>query len=137
MPVTYTQARDALVARVVSVLQVNAPTLPVIWDNAPAVDITSIGPSFVQVEVGFDDVDLATAGDDLVDHVMGTVGFRVFQKEFEGTRPVFVLMDVLNTQLRHLNVSGIATGSPYPGRREDRDGWLSFEFLLPFQYYTV
>ncbi len=136
MSITYTQARDAIVTHAHTALQTNLPTLKVYWENTTAVDIATVGDRFLQAEVDFEDAVLASPTD-LFDYVTGTLGFRLFLKEGAGTRAGLQIWDALNAAVRQPTVSGVRLGSPYPGRKEQRDGWLSMELLVPFEYWTV
>ncbi len=133
---TLVQARDALVTHIHTQLQAVLPTLPVFYENTTSVDVNTVGDRFLQVGIDFEDTLLATVSSDLVDHVTGYIGFRLFAKEGTGTRTNLEAFDLLNTAMRHRTLGGVTTGSCRPGRKEQRDGWLSMEFGVPFEYFT-
>jgi hypothetical protein len=136
MAITFVQARDLLVAHVNTTLQTHLPTLKVFYENTVAVDVNTVGDTFLQVEVSVEDSLLATVSSDLMDKVTGYVGFRLFLKEGKGTRAGLAIFDTLNAQMRHQDLGGVRTGTCSMGRKESRDGWLSMEFGAPFEYFT-
>lgn len=136
MTISYTQARDALVTRVNTVLTTYLPGLKAYYENTVKVDINSVGDQFIQVEVSFEESQMATVDDSLVDAVYGFVGFRLFIKEGAGSRSAQSVFDTLNTHLRHQTLSGVRTYSAAFGRKETKDGWTAHEIGFPFHYYS-
>lgn len=134
--ITYTQARDAMVTHIHTAMQAQLPSLKVFWENTTTVDIATVGDRFLQAEVNFEDTVLASPTD-LFDHVTGNIGLRLFLKEGVGTRAGLLIWDTLNAAVRQTELSGVRLGSPYPGRKEQRDGWLSIELMVPFEYWTA
>ena len=134
---TLVQARDTIVAHIHAQLQAVLPTLPVFYENTTAVDVNTVGDRFLQVNVDFEDTTLATFSADLVDHVTGYIGFRLFAKEGTGTRANLEIFDLLNAAMRHRTLGAVITGSCSPGRKDQRDGWLSMDLGVPFEYFTV
>jgi len=134
--ITLTQARDALVAAVHTTLTTSLPTLPVYYENTAEVDVNTVGDRFLQVNIDVEDVQLATVTSDLVDHVTGYIGLRLFMKAGTGTRPGLVIFDTLTAALRHRNLSGVHTGSCSPGKKEELQGWLIWDLGVPFEYWA-
>ena len=137
--ITFTQARDALVTRVNTVMTTHLSGLPTFYENTVKVDTNTVGDQFIQIEVSFEDTLIAThdgAGGPS-DRVSGFVGFRLFTKEGKGSRSVAVIFDTLNTHLRHQNLSNVHTFSPVFGRKTAKDGWTTAEIGFPFTYYSL
>ena len=133
---TYVEARDTLVSYIHTTLQTVAPTLPVFWENTDKVDVNTVGDSFVQVAIDFDNTLLATVSNDLTENVLGYIGFRVFAKEGQGTRTTLALFDALASALRQRDIGGIRTGTPTQRNKVSQNGWMSLELGVPFTYYT-
>jgi hypothetical protein len=134
-PTTLTQARDAVIALVHSTLQTHLPTLPVEYDNTASVDVATVGPQFLQVDVEMEDSMLATVSDDLIDKVEGTAYFRLFTQVGKGTRSTLQIFDTLNSHLRHKHLNNVVTGSSTFGKKVEKDGWVSHDLLLPFEFW--
>lgn len=134
---TLVQARDAIVAHIHAQLQAVLPTLPVFYENTTAVDVNAVGDRFLQVNIDFEDVNLATVSSDYMDRVAGYIGFRLFAKAGTGTRTTLETFDLLNAAMRHRTLGDVTTGSCHPGRKEERDGWLSLDLGVPFSYFTT
>ena len=134
--ITLTQARDSLVAAIHATLQSDLPNLPVFYENTVEVDVNTVGDKFLQVDVDIEDVQLASMSSDLIDHVTGFIGLRLFMKAGTGTRTGLQIFDTLSAALRHRDLSGVHTGSCSPGKKDEVKGWLIWDLGVPFEYWT-
>lgn len=135
--ITYTQARDALVTRINTIMTGNFPGMEVFYENTTKVDTNTVGDQFVQIEVSFEDSNFVTLGSTPADKVTGFIGFRFFVKEGKGSRQFLTFADTLNENLRHQAISGVTTASPVFGNKETAEGWASFDIGFPFAYYST
>ena len=135
---TYVGARDALANHISTSLSTDYPTLKVFWENATKADPNTVGTSFLQVEIQFNDATDITI--DPAAQIDGTVLFRLFYKEGQGTRQALGLFDYLSGKMaftENLNASGVTLTTPYPGRKRSKDGWASFDLVAPFFFRTI
>ena len=134
MTLTYTQARDALVAYINTQIATAYPTLKVFWENRLQVDPVTVGDRFLQIGIDFEDAVAATLHAE-TDFVTGMIGFRYFVREGKGTRETLQVFDTLNALFRQRDYAGVRTETPYPGPKSIEDGWMSSDFQIPFSYY--
>lgn len=134
--ITLTQARDALITAIRATLQADLPTLPVFYENTATVDVNTVGDKFLQVDVDIEDTQLASMSSDLIDHVTGYIGLRLFMKAGTGTRAGLQIFDTLSTSLRHRDFGGVRTGSCTPRKKDEVSGWLMWDLGVPFEYWA-
>ena len=127
---TYVQARDTLVSKIKVALDADYPAMKVFWENTTQVDVNTVGNSFLQIEINFQDrVDTTLAVDTMV---TGEVNFRLFYKEGQGARAALAMFDYLTYLMRFQLVSGVTLLTPKPGKKECKDGWAFFDLNAPF-----
>lgn len=135
--ITYTQARDALVGHINTVMTTQFPGTKVFYENTVKVDTNTVGDQFVQVEVSIENSSFVTLEAAPTDKVSGFIGFRLYVKEGKGSRLFLTFADTLNEHLRHLTLSGVTTFSPVFGRKETAEGWTAFDIGFPFTFYST
>lgn len=126
------QARDAVVTAVQMALTTYLPALPVYYENADNVPVDAVGDAFLRVAVDFLGAKQASIESVPLTRYTGEVSLWHFQKEGTGTKTMLARVETLNGELRHRTLSGLQLAVPYPGRKVNKDGWLSQEWLVPF-----
>jgi len=134
---TFVQSRDAIVTLIHTALQAQHPTLPVFWENTLAVNLDTVGTQFLRIEIDFDDAHQLTINDAPEHRTYGHVYFTVFVKEGAGSRSALVLFDSLSDLVKFQAAQRFVFGVPTPGRRDARDGWMSYELRAPFFFDSL
>lgn len=134
---TYVQARDSIATLLASDFSANLPDLPVFWENTLEVDLDTVGDTFMRVLIDFDEAMKMTELGAPEHRVHGEVIFTVLTKEGKGTRHVLVLFDHITNVVKYCNTSKVQFQTPMPGRKDGRDGWLSFDLRAPFYFDTL
>lgn len=122
------QVRDALVAVIAA-----SVSYPVVWENADAVSVDTVGDFFVQVSIDFVGAKQASMEARPLTRVTGHVGLIHMQREGTGTKALLARVDALNNELKHLAIAGgLQLATPMPGRKQGQGDWFSQEWLVPF-----
>lgn len=134
---TFVQSRDAIVTLIHTALQAQHPDLPVFWENTLTVDLDTVANPFLRIEIDFDDAHQLTINDMPEHRTYGHVYFTVFAKEGTGSRNALVLFDSLSDLVKFKSDARFVFGVPTPGRRDARDGWVSYELRAPFFFDSL
>lgn len=138
MTTTYVAARDALVGHLNAGWLAGYPSVPIFYENTAQIDLDTVGNTFLAVAVDFHDAVQADMDLDPYpgEEVFGEVNLRLFAKGGMGTRNTLAMFDFLTALMRQKRLSGVTTLSPAPGRKQSRDGWVSFDLNVPFRFYS-
>lgn len=134
---TYVEARDALVSHMNTNWPVLYPTVKVFYENTLSIDLDKVGAGFVKMSVDF--LDAVQSDMDLGDEghvVVGEVVLTLFYKAGTGVRETLQKKDALTLLFKKRTLGGVTTFVPRPGRKRDRDGWVSEELLVPFEFWS-
>ena len=133
---TYVQARNAIVGYLNPAFTTAKPTIPIYYENTTQIDLDSVGNLFVKVDIDF--TDALRLDIDPTPHceTHGEIVLMVLSKEGTGVSGALALYDYLDTLLRHQSLSGVTLMTPFPGRKDLKDGWLVMEMIVPFSFYT-
>lgn len=129
------QARSALVVALKAAVDANYPTLRVFYENADTVPIDAVGDFFLRVGVNFDSARQASVEATPLTRYTGELCLYHVARDGTGTKDLLTRADTLNTALKHRNLSGLQTTTPYPGRKESRQGWYLQEWCIPFIFH--
>jgi hypothetical protein len=129
----YSRARTLLAGAINDMLgDAPVPAKDVHWDNTSSVDLDNAGDIVLNIRTYWDGAAQIDLGKRPLHRVAGTVWFIILSREGTGTSNALILADMLTDRLSFLNLEGLVTRVPSPGRQESHDGWRSQEWRLPF-----
>lgn len=132
---TYVQARDTLVGVIDSAWVTDHPGVDIFYENTVRVDVNTVSPLFVKVDLNFNDASQYDI--DLIDpshDVIGELSLTIMVKEGTGVRAKLTMMDYLTGMYKLKVMGGVQTMVPTPGRKTARDGWAGEEIVVPFSF---
>ena len=132
----YETARTTLASMITNAVT-PYPTLPVFWDNTNGIDLAKVADLCLLVEFYWDDTAQMDMRETPSHRTTGSVYLTTFIKEGTGTKKALALADTLTNTLKFRNESGVVTTLISPGRRQNRDGWVSQEWHLPFYFDSI
>lgn len=134
---TYVQARDALVGHIDAAFKTDKPAVKLFYENTLKVDPNNVGDSFVSVAIDMVGAKQASIEFNPRKRMLGEVTFRFMFKEGKGTREALGLYDYVDSMLGNKNIDGVQTRTAVPGRKRSGDGWVSFDFYVPFIFDSI
>lgn len=133
----YATCRDDLIAKINTELAIDYPSLPVFYENTVKVDTNKVGNLFVRIELEFVTRENITVTGQPETEARGLLYFCVYSKEGSGTRPTLALFDYFTNLMKYQTVGDIVLETPRPGKKEERNGWISQELVCPFRFTTI
>ena len=132
---TYVDARTAIVGYMHPAISTGFPTTKVFYENTVQVDLDTVGSSFIQVSVDFQDA--VREGVDAMPYskTYGVLTLRIFSKEGQGTKETLQMFDWLTSLLKYRILSGVTLDCPRPGKKVSRDGWSSADLIVDFSFW--
>lgn len=125
--------RAGVVTLIKDWMAANHPTVPVAWENGPAMDQDKVGPVWLDVEVRWLDGDNVTVGERPRGRDLGAVATTVYHRLGSGTQKPDKIIDGLRELLRNRRAGGGRLEFP---RRSARTppalGWYRAGLLTPF-----
>lgn len=131
---TYVSARDALVALIHNAWTAQYPTVPVFYENAIRVDLDKAGESFLKVDIEFDKARQMTIELAPRHRVIGAIVLTLFAKDGTGVRTTLERLDFLTNVAKFKDIAGVKLQTPQPGSRAYKNGWRSYELIVPFWF---
>lgn len=133
---TYVQAREALVTHLNTSFTATYPSIPMFYENTTQVNLDAVGNAFVAVSINFTDAMRLNIDSNPKCRSNGELSVRIFAKEGQGVTTSLGLIDYLTDLMKFQELSGVTTETPFPGKKEQKDGWLYTDLIVPFFFYT-
>lgn len=132
---TEVQARDAIVAYFHPAWTATYPMVPVYYENTVRIDLDTVGQAFVSVSIDFTDSLREGIDPSPITGSYGEVTFRLFAKDGVGVRDTLGRSNYIREMIKYRELSGVTLDCPRPGRKQARDGWTSFDLIVPFRFW--
>ena len=132
---TFVQARDDLATLISTGL--TGIGVPVFWENTLSVDMDTVGPRFIRIEIDFDNARQVTMDGVPVHETLGEIYFTLFTREGLGTRSTLALLDTISDVVKYKLASRVTTWTPTPGRKDYKNGWYVQELVVPFRFNSL
>ena len=135
MTTTYVQARDAIIGYFHPAITAAYPSAKVFYENTVSVDLDSVGSSFIQASIDFQDSLRQGVDASPYSRTYGVFTLRVFQKEGQGTKESLQMFDWLTAALKYRKLGEVELECPRPDKKVSRDGWQSFDLVVEFSFF--
>lgn len=118
------------------------PSVTLIWETEPSIDLDRAGTSFVRAGITFDSAMQLTVNNMPSYKGIGTLAFTVFVREVVGIKPFTEMLDFVTDRFRFQKLGGLGdlgdlyTDQVVPGRMESRDGWRTLTIAVPFKFFS-
>ena len=132
---TYVDARAAIIGYFHPAITAGYPTTKVFYENTTQIDLDSVGSSFIQVSIDFQDSIRQGIDASPYSKTWGVLTLRVFQKEGQGTKETLQMFDWLTALLKYRKLGDVTLDCPHPGKKISRDGWSSADLLVGFEMF--
>ena len=133
---TYVAAREAIVAHLHPAWVAAYPNVKILYENTVSVDLDSAGDSFLAVSIDFQDSMRLDIDASPMSKTWGVVTLRHFSKDGVGTKETLKRFDWLTALMKYKSLSGVTLDCPRPGKKSSRDGWSSFDLVVPFWFWS-
>ena len=135
MTTTYVDARAAIVGYFHPAITVAYPSIKVFYENTVQIDLDTVGTSFIQASVDFQDSVRQGVDASPFSRTYGVFTLRVFQKDGQGTKESLQMFDWLTSLLKYRKLGEVELECPRPGKKISRDGWQSFDLIVDFSMF--
>lgn len=132
---TYVDARAAIIGYFHPAITAAYPATKVVYENTTQIDLDSVGNSFIQVSVDFQDSVRQGIDASPYSKTWGVLTLRVFQKEGQGTKETLQMFDWLTALLKYKKLGDVTLDCPHPGKKISRDGWSSADLVIDFELF--
>jgi hypothetical protein len=132
---TYVEARDAIVGYLHPAWTAGYPGTKIIYENTLQVDLDSVGSSFIQVSIDFQDSMRQGVDASPISKTWGVVTLRLFTKEGTGTKVALQMFDWLTALMKYRKLGEVTLDCPRPGKKISRDGWSSADLIVDFSFW--
>ena len=133
----YTQARTNLITHFHTYWSAAHPTITVVHENRPFVNIDTVGNMFLAVSIEFPEAKQASIGDVPITRVNGEMYICIYTKEGIGVVTALGYIDELTTLFKHQNLSGLQTTTPVIENEECVKGWKKYHLVIPFWFHIL
>lgn len=131
---TLVSAREACVLLIHGPFQTAHPDVPVFWENTLRVDLDQVGDIFIKCAVDFDDAAQLTINDVPEHRTFGTFLVTVFYKEGTNNVKALQVAQTISELVKYRLTSDVKFWTPTPGRKDERDGWVSQDWSVGFYF---
>ena len=132
---TYVDARAAIIGYFHPAITAAYPTTKVAYENTTQIDLDSVGNSFIQVSVDFQDSVRQGIDASPYSKTWGVLTVRIFSKEGTGTKETLQMFDWLTALLKYRKLGDVTLDCPHPGKKISRDGWSSADLVIDFELF--
>ena len=132
---TYVDARAAIIGYFHPAITAAYPATKVVYENTTQIDLDSVGNSFIQVSVDFQDSVRQGIDASPYSKTWGVLTVRIFSKEGTGTKETLQMFDWLTALLKYKKLGDVTLDCPHPGKKFSRDGWSSFDLIVDFEMF--
>lgn len=126
------QFESLVLAEIQSIMGTDYPTVPINWENGPALDKDRVGPVWLDVEFRWYAGSFAGMGLNPTDRHSGAISLGVYTRQHEGTSTATAIVDTLGTRLKARRIGEGVLYAPQRLTSPTLLGWHRRGLLVPF-----
>lgn len=132
---TEVEVRNGIVALLNPAWVTAYPGVKIFYENTVQVSLDDVGDRFTTASIDFTDSVRQGIDESPITGSYGVITMRLFSKEGTGVNSTLEEATFLRNLLKYKKLAGVTLDCPRMGKKVAKDGWVSQDLIVPFQFW--